>query len=372
MKQITLLTVLFLVSISFSSDAQTVYKVDEKRIYSWDGNPDWQQHSTQQYLYANGGNKESSVLILSYPGGEALYQDLKTYNTSNNIILEVTQFWNSTMTQWETTAQTVYTYNGSGKIEFETDQSYNFVTQMYTNAFRTKYDYSGDNLIRITYQSWENGAWENDDKFEYAYNTSGLPIEEIESIWNSATMLWEPSERGIATYTNNLLTKLEIYKYDNGGWETQPFEQYLTEYTGMLESSFTWQSWNGSQWVNEDIETSFYDTNGNRTEYIFSSWSGSDWEPYYKEESDYSEAAPLSVTSFDSEDFKVYPNPASDVINIASKIPIDKIELYSILGSKILQSDNYMQINVSHVKSGMYLVKATSGSKTTSKRIVIK
>ena len=372
MKNLTLLAVLFFLSFGYSSDAQTVYKVDERRIYSWDGNPDWNQHSTEQYIYANGGNKETSIITSSFPGGEVLYQDLKTYNANNDIILEVTQFWNSVTLQWETTAQTVYTYNLSGELEYETDQSYNFVTQMFTDEFRTKNEYLNGNLIRITFQKSENGVWVDEDKFEYSHNTSGQPVEEIESLWNTTTMMWDPIERAIATYTSGLLTKLEIYKYTNGSWETQPYEQYLLEYNGMLQTKFTWQSWDGAQWVNEDLETSAYDANDNLEELIYWSWSGSVWEPYYKEETDNSVAGPLSSTVFDSENFKVYPNPVSEIINITSKTPIDKVELYSVLGLKIMESPDYKNINVSHIKSGLYLLKASIGRSSTTKKIAIK
>ena len=372
MRKISLLSVLVLITFGYTLNAQTVYKIDEKRIYSWDGSPDWQQHTTEQYGYTNGGNKETSIITMSYPDGELLYQDLKTYNTNNDIILEVSQFWNSFLLQWDTTGQTIYTYNLSGQLEYETDQSYNLVTQVFTDEFRTKNEYSGGNLIRVTYQRWENGVWVNEDKYEYSYNTSGQPVEEVESLWNAATMMWELIERGVATYTSGFLTKLEFYKYTNGNWETQPYEQYLMEYNGTQISKITWQSWDGAQWVNLDLETSEYDANNNATELIYWSWSGTSWDPYYKEEVDYSVAGPLGVTAFNRANIKVYPNPASDVINMSSTIPIDRVELYSILGDKIMESSNYQNINVSHIKSGMYLLKASSGNNSITEKIVIK
>lgn len=372
MKQFLLFsaTILFFLSpvVIFSQ----TYKIDEKRVYSWDGAPNWKQETFMQYSYDNGGNKETKIETFTYPSMAKLFQDIKTYNGNNNIELEETQFWNSTMMQYINSARTTYTYDGSDNLEFETEQSYNFGTMMYDNELRTEYEFSGGNLIRITFQSWENGVWVNEEQYEYSYNTSGQPEEEIESTWNSNTSMWDPSERSIATYTNGLRTKLEVYEYNNGNWETQPFEQYLSEYMGTLETKYTWQSWDGSQWVNEDQETNDYDANGNVTMIIYSNWSGSMWEPYYKEELDYSMADPLSTTEFDSESFKVHPNPASDVINISTAFDIEKIEMYSVLGNKIIQSSKAKHLNVSNVKSGMYMLKIFSGGRHTTKKIVVK
>lgn len=55
---------------------------------------------------------------------------------------------------------------------------------------------------------------------------------------------------------------------------------------------------------------------------------------------------------------RIYPNPASDYITIESDVNIDRIEIYSILGNKVLiQAINktHLQLNIAKLSKGMYV-----------------
>jgi len=69
----------------------------------------------------------------------------------------------------------------------------------------------------------------------------------------------------------------------------------------------------------------------------------------------------------------VYPNPATDVVNINGLINKATVEVFSVEGRKIetytITGNSVLNTNLS---SGMYLFKITSEGKTTMKKIVIK
>ena len=69
----------------------------------------------------------------------------------------------------------------------------------------------------------------------------------------------------------------------------------------------------------------------------------------------------------------VYPNPASEYLIVSGLEGSSKVEIYTITG-QLVQSqdfDNEIQINLDlHV--GMYLVKVTNGSQSTTKKIIVK
>jgi hypothetical protein len=81
--------------------------------------------------------------------------------------------------------------------------------------------------------------------------------------------------------------------------------------------------------------------------------------------------AALSNTSFTSlSDFKMYPNPANSILNINSSEEISSVEIYSIEGKRVLASQN-TQVDVSHLTSGIYLVKiTTNANKVGTKKLV--
>ncbi len=58
---------------------------------------------------------------------------------------------------------------------------------------------------------------------------------------------------------------------------------------------------------------------------------------------------------------KLYPNPANSIVKIESSLlPVSKIEFYSILGNKVMESANTEVINIESLSSGVYMVKLYS------------
>jgi hypothetical protein len=360
--------------ISFSSFSQT-YKVDELRIYSWDDTAvpaDWNQDFVEQYTYENGGNKETSSLGLSFPGMDKLYKHIKTYNANNDIIKDVFQFWNATPPGiWESFSQTVYSYDGLN-LEYITRQLYvSGVT--FVNSSREWLEYSGSYTIRQTDQTWNGANWVNDEKTEITNNGSGMPIEAFYSLYDSVTTMdWlAPYEKDTATYINGLLMEVITEDLTNGDLDRSTY-MYSS---GLLTELLFEQSLDGgANYTPYDREFNSYDTNGNNTVLVFEDNNTGSWVKYFKEEKDFSIAAPfsLSAESFNKESFKVFPNPASDVINVISTIGIDRIELFDISGKKVVSTSQNKQINIKNIKSGLYVLKVFNNNIATSKKLVIR
>lgn len=68
--------------------------------------------------------------------------------------------------------------------------------------------------------------------------------------------------------------------------------------------------------------------------------------------------------------FSVYPNPSSDVLNIRTNEPIDKVELYNTIGQLIVAKKT-TNINISSIKTGIYILKIYSGNRSVIKKVMI-
>lgn len=79
----------------------------------------------------------------------------------------------------------------------------------------------------------------------------------------------------------------------------------------------------------------------------------------------------LSVPTSEITELSVYPNPASDNVNIVSNNPINRIEVYDILGKQVKALQNTNHINVSDLNSGIYLFKIWIKNKVSIKKIVV-
>jgi hypothetical protein len=60
------------------------------------------------------------------------------------------------------------------------------------------------------------------------------------------------------------------------------------------------------------------------------------------------------ITSNKSQTFTVYPNPASDKINIIADGAVENIEIYNLAGVKVAEGND-----VNHLTTGIYIVSAT-------------
>ncbi|MCC1483548.1 endonuclease [Winogradskyella immobilis] len=72
-------------------------------------------------------------------------------------------------------------------------------------------------------------------------------------------------------------------------------------------------------------------------------------------------------------EFGIYPNPTTSNITLRLNKPQStKVEVYDILGKKVLQEniDRTKIINTSQLRSGVYILRLTQGNNTTSRKLV--
>lgn len=81
--------------------------------------------------------------------------------------------------------------------------------------------------------------------------------------------------------------------------------------------------------------------------------------------------ASLSSSKFNSIEASVYPNPTSNILNIQTSESIKNVTAYNILGQKVLQA-NTKTLNVSSLKSGVYILKVETAKGSATLKFVKK
>jgi len=82
----------------------------------------------------------------------------------------------------------------------------------------------------------------------------------------------------------------------------------------------------------------------------------------------------LSTPSFNEVEFSFYPNPVKDLLHIKSpQSEIQKLEIFDMNGKQVLQSDLLGQeaIDVSQLKSGVYLLQVETRKGKATRKLVI-
>ncbi len=83
----------------------------------------------------------------------------------------------------------------------------------------------------------------------------------------------------------------------------------------------------------------------------------------------------LSTIDNTIEGFTFYPNPSMDVLNLSSSTSIDSVELYNMLGQRVISLEigaTASQVDVSNLATGTYIMKVTAEGQTASYQVIKK
>ena len=69
---------------------------------------------------------------------------------------------------------------------------------------------------------------------------------------------------------------------------------------------------------------------------------------------------------------KLYPNPATDKINVSTKMKISRLVLYDVYGKLVLKKENNTNsIDVSRLNSGVYFLEVSSNNEKVVKKVIV-
>lgn len=73
--------------------------------------------------------------------------------------------------------------------------------------------------------------------------------------------------------------------------------------------------------------------------------------------------------------FKVFPNPVQNKLTLSGSNTIDSFKIYNVLGSLVLQGkslQNSLEVNVSELQRGVYMLEVTSGGDKVTRKLIKK
>lgn len=79
--------------------------------------------------------------------------------------------------------------------------------------------------------------------------------------------------------------------------------------------------------------------------------------------------AVLSTERFNNFEFSMFPNPVNDILTINTKETLRKVEIFNLLGKKVLSSTKN-SVDVSSLSKSVYLVKLSSDKGVSTKKLI--
>ena len=81
----------------------------------------------------------------------------------------------------------------------------------------------------------------------------------------------------------------------------------------------------------------------------------------------------MGVSGFDASNFKVYPNPVKDILNLDYIQDISSVTVFNLLGQQMLSKEINAEkgnIDMSGFAAGSYLVKVLAGNQSKTIKVI--
>ncbi|GAA4937074.1 hypothetical protein GCM10023314_06770 [Algibacter agarivorans] len=193
---------------------------------------------------------------------------------------------------------------------------------------------------------------------------------ETEYTWDESMNQWGYQYKDDYQYDNNDNRSLGTY-YE---WIETPGEwapYYKDEF--IFDLAFDFSNLIGPFNYDDELDDTVFMFNNMVIGYRGYEFTSQIWEDvsktlfYY---SDYNN--PLNIDSKKLvSSIKVYPNPVTDILVIDSKMRVDKVGIYSILGKKVKEfNSNFNAIPVYDISAGLYIIKIQSENNTITTKII--
>lgn len=243
-----------------SEDTSFIY------VYFW--NPslnDWEESYAQRTIYEQSRKIEYLYLTWENEKWSNQRRSILAYDEKENLITEIFQNWNDTLSIWET----------SYGLFRERDYVTNITITYYkywdkgANAWITghgsmsEYSFNGnDTIILNKLLDLPTNSWTNNTRHTKRYNDDGYLIIEVKDYWHGTN--WSNADHINYSYYENGLLKEMIKK------GSSRYLYYYNTKHKLIEKII--QIWKEQQWINNNHYLYIYDINGNKTEYNEQIW----------------------------------------------------------------------------------------------------
>jgi hypothetical protein len=371
-------------------------------IQLWTGTS-W-ENSFQLITNYDGNNNETLSQFKTWTGSAwaNVFQSIYTYDGNNNRISEISQIWFGV--DWMNTTLYAFTYDGNHNVLSETDSQWDGVAWRFVE--RHNYTYVSNNLTMDVHQYFEevSANWINADQLVYTYDGNHNQLTNTYQIWNG--FAWDNSSKGTSTYdgNNNRITSLS-QTWDGTQWVNLSNAVHTYGANNLWLTSLI-QNWNGASYDNASSTSNQYDGNL-LIKSLLEIWDGSSWNYsalslYTYGEGDYLQSESTRyydgdqdlITEGDSSYYyfktvagtkdliaddgtvSANPNPSTGKFTLTSLGNINEIEIFNMLGERVYTAryDNgasSSEINMSGYARGVYMILVKDGSKVSSKKIMI-
>ncbi len=334
----------------------------------------WEIDNIQKYVL-NPDKTPSQVKL--YQGNQFIA--VVDYSYANNLLIGYELKFNFAGTLLSLTRVT-FSYDANGNlINVLTEEKSDPFATVFDPSSRTILSYNGQNKLTTQIEDeWSTNvnpaAWVHSSKTNFTYDGTGNNISSIDSNWNTNSNIYQFYLKSTNTFdANNKLT--ETIRTDAGNTPTAR-DRFIYNSAGYLTEEITEAYLQGVYEITSKDSTVYNNDNLITSEFQYSTDFGVTKTFYLSDRMNAAgNAVGFNTPSFSKLNVKIFPNPASDKINILLPSSANaEIEIYSIKGELISKSNTSLMsssIDVSDLSNGIYIMKVKQKDAIKEQKIII-
>jgi hypothetical protein len=339
----------------------------------------WKNFRKYAYSYDPNYNQTNS-LVLSWNGNSwiNLAQKTTTY-AADKVETTIQQQWNTTTNLWDNIGKILYTYDANGNELIEEFQPWDNITNTWTPARQFISSYGPDNRLKEKKgQAYENQLWVDVFRILFQYDVQGNVISLIDQEID-ADKNWINSIKMESVFdSNNNLSLETLYQWNvsDSVWDAyNKSSDYLWNSTRDLLAYKTENIFNGSYVLSSNYKA-IYNPLSQLTDEAILDWddTGSD---IISGDSSHYYIHDIASTVEDARSLKnsisIYPNPSNGRFTVVpeNNQTVKTLEVYNIIGERILLQHSSNEVNISNAQTGIYFVKVDDGTEIYTKKITV-
>lgn len=283
-----------------------------------------------------------------------------TYDSEGNLTQEFEYEWDENDQLWYETLKIDYTYENNNLME-QLEYEWDDIDQDWYLYWKIEYIYDAENNLieEIEYED-DGGTWYYSDKTEYFYDENNYPSEEI--YYFRELEEWLPDSKIEYDFeaNGNLAMTLD-YLYDDE----------LSEFVPDIKMEFNYDN----NYSFEDLIVPHIDEfayNHMLTDHLMTAWDADteEWVEISRGNIYYSEVEYTNMQELASENVRLYPNPANNIIRVNTSPDVNSsIKIYDLFGKLLYSKDNIgnnKAINLPDLQQGIYIYEIMSNEEVVS------
>lgn len=308
----------------------TGFGADQYSLWQVDPSNNQTDEFTRGYnLYSNGNIART---VFGYVTASQLdTSDIYDYSYDANSRMTLLTHRKMSTSGWYGEKRITYTYDGQGNLIEQIEEKWDLGQSAWVNDKRTVDIYTGGKLTQELKSEWISGVWEYTDRKTIHYNGNN-PDTILNEQYYYGPQEWDTTTREVYFYNaandNDTLLTYDYY-ISLPHWRDPRYRAIHVYDNSHNRLSQTVQKYNGTVYENMGRERKTYNSHDLITSIIYDKWNTStnQFEVDANAGLEYRYYEPLTASVADpaiNSQFRVYPNPASTVINVQLELPQGK------------------------------------------------